>query len=41
MLNNIDELGKPVRVSSDEVGTMVLPPMRLRDFTFSSLSDAV
>ncbi|MBS0215195.1 MAG: TldD/PmbA family protein [Proteobacteria bacterium] len=41
MLNNIDELGKPVRVSSDEVGTMVLPPMRLRDFTFTSLSDAV
>ncbi|MFT4255401.1 MAG: TldD/PmbA family protein [Pseudoxanthomonas sp.] len=41
MLNNIDELGKPVRIASDEVGTMVLPPMRLRDFTFTSLSDAV
>lgn len=42
MLNNIDELGKPVRVSADE-GDMVIviPPMKLRDFTFTSLSDAV
>jgi len=42
MLNNIDELGKPVRVKGDEGDTiMMLPPMRLRDFTFTSLSDAV
>ncbi len=42
MLNNIDELGKPVRVAGDESSfVMVLPPMRLRDFTFTSLSDAV
>ncbi|MCU6452460.1 TldD/PmbA family protein [Sphingomonas sp. A2-49] len=42
MLNNIDELGKPVRVKADEGDTiMMLPPMRLRDFTFTSLSDAV
>ncbi|MGJ3627510.1 metallopeptidase TldD-related protein [Sphingomonas sp. MMS24-JH45] len=42
MLNNVDELGKPVRVAGDESSlTMVLPPMRLRDFTFTSLSDAV
>ncbi|MCP3734743.1 TldD/PmbA family protein [Sphingomonas sp. RP10(2022)] len=42
MLNNIDELGKPVRVKGDESDTiMMLPPMRLRDFTFTSLSDAV
>ncbi|MFT4199058.1 MAG: TldD/PmbA family protein [Pseudoxanthomonas sp.] len=42
MLNNIDELGKPVRVSSDESSlVMMIPPMRLRDFTFTSLSDAV
>lgn len=42
MLNNIDELGKPVRVQSDEGSTiLMLPPMRLRDFTFTSLSDAV
>jgi predicted Zn-dependent protease len=39
MLNNIDELGRPVRVND---GTpMMIPPMRLRDFTFTSLSDAV
>ena len=42
MLNNIDELGKPVRVKADEGdGGMLLPPMKLRDFTFTSLSDAV
>ena len=42
MLNNIDELGKPIRVSGDESRfTMMIPPMRLRDFTFTSLSDAV
>ena len=39
MLNNIDELGRPVRVG--EGLTMMIPPMRLRDFTFTSLSDAV
>ncbi|MEJ2273106.1 MAG: TldD/PmbA family protein [Woeseiaceae bacterium] len=36
MLNNIEELGRPVRIN----GRMV-PPMKIRDFTFSSLSDAV
>ena len=42
MLNNIDELGKPVRVAGDESSfVMMIPPMRLRDFTFPSLSDAV
>jgi predicted Zn-dependent protease len=42
MLNNVEELGRPVRVKSDEGDTtMVLPPMKLRDFTFTSLSDAV
>jgi predicted Zn-dependent protease len=42
MLNNVEELGRPVRVQSDEGGyTMVLPAMKLRDFTFTSLSDAV
>ena len=42
MLNNIDELGKPIRVSGDESRfAMMIPPMRLRDFTFTSLSDAV
>ncbi|MFY2763207.1 TldD/PmbA family protein [Arenimonas sp. MALMAid1274] len=42
MLNNIEELGKPVRLSGDESPfVMMIPPMKLRDFTFSSLSDAV
>jgi predicted Zn-dependent protease len=41
MLNNIDELGRPVRLRADEGGVMMIPPMRLRDFTFTSLSDAV
>jgi predicted Zn-dependent protease len=36
MLNNIEALGKPVRID----GSMI-PPMKIRDFTFSSLSDAV
>ena len=40
MLNNIDELGRSVRVG-DDGPTMMIPPMRLRDFTFTSLSDAV
>ena len=42
MLNNVEEFGKPVRVKSDEGDiVMILPPMKLRDFTFTSLSDAV
>ena len=42
MLNNIEELGKPVRVAGDESSfVMMIPPMKLRDFTFTSLSDAV
>lgn len=36
MLNNIEALGKPERAN----GSMV-PPLVIRDFTFSSLSDAV
>ncbi|WP_417232000.1 TldD/PmbA family protein [Brevundimonas sp.] len=42
MLNNVDELGRSVRVQADEGGfVMVLPAMKIRDFTFTSLSDAV
>jgi predicted Zn-dependent protease len=42
MLNNVEELGKPERIAGDESGyTMMIPPMKLRDFTFTSLSDAV
>jgi predicted Zn-dependent protease len=36
MLNNVEELGKPERVEN-----MIVPPMKIRDFTFTSLSDAV
>jgi len=36
MLNNIEAMGKPVRLG----GNMV-PPLKIRDFTFTSLSDAV
>lgn len=36
MLNNVEALGKPQRIQ----GSMI-PPMRIRDFTFTSLSDAV
>jgi predicted Zn-dependent protease len=36
MLNNVEELGKPVRT-----GGSLLPPMKIRDFTFTSLSDAI
>jgi predicted Zn-dependent protease len=36
MLNNVEALGRPMRVENS-----LIPPMVLRDFTFSSLSDAV
>lgn len=36
MLNNVEAMGKPQRS-----GNMMVPPMKIRDFTFSSLSDAV
>jgi predicted Zn-dependent protease len=42
MLNNLDALGKPERTVSGESGIhAMIPPMRIRDFTFTSLSDAV
>ena len=42
MLNNLEEIGKPVRVGDDESPfVMMIPPLKIRDFTFSSLSDAV
>ena len=37
MLGKLDALGQPVRVSDG----LVMPALRVRDFTFSSLSDAV
>ncbi|MFM6987423.1 MAG: TldD/PmbA family protein [Arenimonas sp.] len=42
MLNNIEELGRPIRLGDDESPfLMMIPPMKIRDFTFTSLSDAV
>lgn len=36
MLNNVEEMGKPERTEN-----MIVPPLKIRDFTFTSLSDAV
>lgn len=36
MLNNLEAMGIPSRVSGN-----LIPPLKIRDFTFSSLSDAV
>lgn len=42
MLNNLEELGKVERtVSVESNANYLLPPMKIRDFTFTSLSDAV
>ncbi len=42
MLNNVEEIGKPERVGDDESPfVMMIPPMKIREFTFTSLSDAV
>ncbi|MEO6549126.1 MAG: TldD/PmbA family protein [Ferruginibacter sp.] len=42
MLNNLEALGKPERTVSGESDTQaMIPPMKIRDFTFTSLSDAV
>ncbi|HLK98218.1 MAG TPA: TldD/PmbA family protein [Hymenobacter sp.] len=42
MLNNLETLGKPERVLSTESNqSYLIPPMKIREFTFTSLSDAV
>jgi len=42
MLNNLEALGKPESTVSGESGIhAMIPPIKIRDFTFSSLSDAV
>jgi predicted Zn-dependent protease len=45
LLNNLEALGRPERVSSSESGSVgfavVVPPVKARDFTFTSLSDAI
>lgn len=42
MLNNIDEIGKTERtVSAESDANYLLPTLKVKDFTFTSLSDAV
>lgn len=44
LLNNIEAMSEPVRVSSSEDGdggAVMVPAIKARDFTFTSLSDAV
>ncbi|MDB4886416.1 MAG: peptidase modulator of gyrase [Gemmatimonadetes bacterium] len=45
MLNNLEALGTPVRVSASEDGgpgqAIMVPPIKVKDFNFTSLSDAV
>jgi predicted Zn-dependent protease len=45
MLNNIEMMGEPVRISSGESAgltpAVIVPPLKVRDFSFTSLSDAV
>jgi len=45
MLNNLEAMSAPVRVSASESGdagnAVVVPAVKARDFTFTSLSDAV
>jgi predicted Zn-dependent protease len=45
MLNNVELMGRPVRVSPSEssglANAVIVPPLKVRDFTFTSLSDAV
>lgn len=41
MLNNLEKLGRPQRLVIEGGVSVMVPPMVIRDFTFSSLSDAV
>ena len=45
MLNNVEMMGRPVRVSPSESSGLSaavhVPPLKVRDFTFTSISDAV
>ena len=42
MLNNIEEIGKPLVIGGDEANhSLLIPSMKIRDFNFTSLSDAV
>lgn len=42
LLNNLEALGPAVRIAGTEAGgAVVMPPIKAKDFTFTSLSDAV
>ncbi len=41
MLNNLEAMAAPQRVQGEGLRSVMIPPMRIRDFTFTSLSDAV
>jgi predicted Zn-dependent protease len=45
MLNNVEAIGRPTRVvigeSGDSPNTVFVPALKVRDFTFTSVSDAV
>jgi|SRR5579862_50459 len=41
MLKNTVAMGKPVRVRGGEGGGMIAPPIVVKDFSFTSISDAV
>ena len=42
MLNNLETLGRPVRLAGTEAGgAIAVPAIKVRDFNFTSLSDAV
>jgi predicted Zn-dependent protease len=42
LLNNLEMLGRPMRVAGTEAGgNVVFPTIKVRDFNFTSLSDAV
>jgi predicted Zn-dependent protease len=45
MLNNVEMMGRPVRISPSESSSLasavIVPPLKVRDFTFTSISDAV
>jgi predicted Zn-dependent protease len=42
MLNNVEMVGRPVRIAGTEAGgNVVLPPLKIREFNFTSISEAV
>ncbi|MGQ0647956.1 MAG: TldD/PmbA family protein [Gemmatimonadaceae bacterium] len=42
MLNNLEAMGRPQRLAGTEAGgAVIVPPIKVRDFNFTSLSDAV